>query len=106
MDEQRSVRLWRPHCERRYLTGSLSMSTLFWNAGEKEVIKGLDILGFRKVDQDLEKGWVSGITTISQRARYLSLLPWLLMEYYKLCGVDTGEALAPEWDEFHDIERR
>jgi hypothetical protein len=82
------------------------MPTLFWNAGEKEVIKGLDILGFRKVDQDLEKGWVSGMTTISQRARYLSLLPWLLMEYYRRCGVDTGKAIAPDWDEFHDIERR
>ncbi len=82
------------------------MPTLFWNAGEKEVIRGLDILGFRRVDQDLEKVWVSGITTISQRARYLSMLPWLLMEYYRLCGIDTGEARPPDWDEFHDMERR
>lgn len=82
------------------------MPTLFWNAGEKEVIKGLDILGYRKCDQDVEKAWVSGVTTISQRARYLSLLPWLLMEYYRLCGIDTGKARPPKLDEFRKIQRR
>lgn len=54
----------------------------------------MDVLGFRQVDQKVEKDWVSGITTISNRARYLSLIPWLVAEYYKQHGIDQDGKVA------------
>ncbi len=58
-------------------------ANVFWNEGVSSTSAGIDILGIRGADQAHEGRWTGGITTISARARYLTLLPWFLDEWYR-----------------------
>lgn len=59
-----------------------------WGSELRDRSDGQDILGVRAVDQAMEASLVVGITTISQRGRYLTILPWALGEYF---SADAGE---------------
>ncbi len=79
------------------------MLSLFWNAGASETIAGVDMLGVRRFDQDLERRWVAGITTVSQRARYLSLIPWAIAEYYRRALAAGDGRSCFEWSQLSAI---
>jgi hypothetical protein len=82
------------------------MPQLFWNVGAQDKKKGLDVLGLRSVDQELERGWVAGITTISFRARYLSMLAWLCAEAFDRSLAKGGSDAIFDKDEFERVLRR
>ncbi len=69
---------------------------IFWNKPDTDKINGLDVIGLRRIDQGVEKEWVAGITTISIRAKYISMLAWGLVEAYKIMPEKDG---AKEFDE-------
>ena len=52
--------------------------------GEKfgDQSQGLDIIGVLGLDQSLEAALANGITTISIRGRYFSILPWAIGEFF------------------------
>lgn len=55
----------------------------FCGDGLGEDTQGLDILGIRGLDQSLEIALANGITTISLRGRYFTMLPWLIGEFFE-----------------------
>jgi hypothetical protein len=53
-----------------------------WGDASEDDTQGLDIVGVRGLDQSLEAALVNGITTISLRGRYFTLLTWAVGEFF------------------------
>lgn len=79
---------------------------IFWNLGEQKKIEGRDILGVRSLDQSIEKVWVAGITTISFRARYLTILPSVLEQFFTAELNRYGKKAQFDEQHFNEILRR
>ena len=53
-----------------------------WGSRLSGETKGLDVMGIRALDQNIEASLTNGITTISIRARYISILAWAIGQYF------------------------
>lgn len=53
-----------------------------WGSRLTGETKGLDVMGIRALDQNIEASLTNGLTTISIRARYISILPWAIGQYF------------------------
>ena len=71
--------------------------TIFWGDSILDEGPGLDILGLRGLDQAIEASLVNGITTISIRARYFTILPWAIGTFTE---IDTSNGAV-----LFDIDR-
>ncbi len=63
-------------------------------------------MGLRQLDQNLERNWVAGITTISNRARYLSLFTWVIGAYYNQKFSGDHTEITVDWDELNSVIAR
>jgi hypothetical protein len=66
---------------------------IFWGTDIAENTQGLDILGIRALDQSLEANLVNGVTTVSARGRYFSILPWAINTFYVM-ALDRSRPFA------------
>lgn len=66
-----------------------------WGARLTGETKGLDVMGIRALDQNIEASLTNGITTISPRARYTSILAWSIGQYLT-DESSTGQAIYDE----------
>jgi len=53
-----------------------------WGSHLTDETKGLDVIGIRALDQNIEASLTNGITTISIRARYIPILVWAIGQYF------------------------
>ena len=61
-------------------TQRMNQMIMTWGDDLLETAQGLDILGARGIDQAVELTLINGITTIFQRARCFTILPWALSD--------------------------
>lgn len=69
--------------------------TVAWGARLTGETNGLDVIGIRALDQNIEASLANGITTISPRARYTSILAWSI-GFYLTYESEAGPVLYDE----------